>query len=272
MQLSEIFVYPVKSAGGIPLAEARLDEFGIVDDRRWMVVDEAGNFLTQREEPRLALLRPALEGDALVLRGPDLEQLRLPRGCEGPELAVRVWDDEAAARDCGPGVSEWLAQLLGRTARLVHLPAGSARPLDPRYASDRRISFVDAFPLLVIGEASLGDLNRRLAVPLPMNRFRPNLVVSGSPAYAEDSWTTLRIGSLTFRGARRCARCVTTTVDQETAETGKEPLRTLATYRRMEGKVFFGRNLIHEDPGIMRLGDLIVVRGDREDGGSGYER
>lgn len=259
MILSEIFVYPVKSAGGIPLTEARLDQFGIVDDRRWMVVDEDGNFLTQREEPRLALLRPGWEGDTLVLRGPGLEPVGLPRVNQGRVSTVRVWDDEVPAADCGSDISEWLAGLLGYPARIAYLTDGSVRPLDPGHASGRRISFVDAFPLLVIGQASLDDLNRRLAAPLPMNRFRPNLVVSGSPAYAEDSWTSLRIGGVTFRGARRCARCVTTTVDQETAETGKEPLRTLATYRRMDGKVFFGRNLVHQGPGKVRVGEAVTM-------------
>ncbi len=258
MQLSEIFVYPIKSAGGLSLTEARLDEFGIADDRRWMVVDEAGDFLTQRSEPRLALIRPRLGRETLDLSAPALPSLEVPRECAGPACTVRVWNDAVSVTDCGPEASLWLTRLLGRPTRLVHLPAQSVRPLDPQYGN-HRISFVDAFPLLLIGQASLDDLNRRLAVPLPMNRFRPNFVVTGAAPYAEDDWGAIRIGELSFRRAKACERCVTTTVNQDTAEQGKEPLATLATYRRADGNVLFGQNLVHEGQGVVRAGDSVLT-------------
>lgn len=259
MQLSEIVVYPVKSAAGIPLAEARLDRFGIADDRRWMVVDDAGVFITQREEPRLALIRPALDEDGLELGSPGGAPLRVSRGTDGPPRLVRIWRDTVAAADCGEAPARWLSALLERPVRLVFLPESCVRPLDPTYGAGRRIAFPDGFPLLLIGTASLDDLNRRLAAPVPMNRFRPNVVVTTTEPFAEDRWRRIRIGGVCFQVAKPCERCTIPAVDQATAEQGKEPLTTLATYRRRDGKVFFGQNLVHEANGRIVRGDEVTM-------------
>lgn len=258
--VTRIYIYPVKSAAGIEVAEAELDAFGLRLDRRWMVVDDAGRFLTQRQLPRMALIRVALEGGALRLTFPDAPILEVPvRAEEGAGAGVRrrvvVWGDAVEAVDTGETAARWLSAALGRPARLVHLPDDAVRPVDPRYARPGdRVAFADAFPVLLISEDSLEELNRRLAEPVPMNRFRPNLVVRAGEPHAEDGWRRIRIGEVEFDVVKPCARCAITLTDQATAERGKEPLRTLATYRTRNGKVLFGQNLIHRGRGAVRVG------------------
>jgi uncharacterized protein YcbX len=261
--LSELFVYPIKSCRGIRLPEARLAECGIEHDREWMVVDRDGLFLTQREHPRMALIETLLTPDALRLSAPGLEALEIPLlGEEGPRHRVRVWSYEGTAVDQGDAAAEWLSSFLGMGCRLVRHDRAFQRPVDPAYAvGDDRVGFADAFPLLLISQASLDDLNARLPEPIAMERFRPNLVISGCAPYEEDRWRTLEIHGVTFHVAKPCARCTVPTVDPRTGERGVEPLRTLATYRRdSAGKVYFGQNLIHEPKhGVLRVGDPVQI-------------
>jgi uncharacterized protein YcbX len=172
-----------------------------------------------------------------------------------------VWDDTCSATWLGQKAAEWFSEFLGMACSLVHMASDTVRPADPALApGGTRVSFADGFPFLLISEASLADLNRRLAEPLPMNRFRPNLVVAGGEPYQEDSWTRIEIGGIGLQVVKPCGRCLVTTTDQITGERGKEPLRTLATYRKRDGEVMFGQNVLHEAPGHLRIGDPVVLR------------
>jgi uncharacterized protein YcbX len=257
LRLSAINVYPLKSAGGLPQTSWEVDSFGLRHDRRWMLVDESGDFLSQRAHPRLALIRPELRADALVLRAPGMPDLELSAKPIGPDVTVTVWAGETQGRLVSAEADQWLTAFLGIGCRLVHMADEVVRPVRPDYAFDgERTSFTDGFPFLLISEASLADLNRRLAVPVPMNRFRPNLVVAGAEPFAEDRWRRIRIGPLTFRVAKPCPRCVMTTVDQALGHSpSTEPLRTLAAFRRnAEGQADFGQNLLHAGTGQLEVG------------------
>jgi uncharacterized protein YcbX len=271
LRLTALNLYPVKSCRGIAVDTAEVDARGLVGDRRFLVVDSAGRFLTQRVLPRMALIETALTSGALVLSGPDHGTVSVSlSGIRSPVSGVSVWKDTVTADDCGDEAAAWLADFLGLTCRLVHAGAAYTRPLAPHkipaaLAQDRspahEVSFADAFPFLVISEESLADLNGRLDAPLPMDRFRPNLVVAGAAPYAEDDWRRFRVGGVVFHGATRCDRCIVTTTDQFTATRAHEPLRTLVTYRRdEEGRVMFGRNLIHETKaGRLSVGDAVEL-------------
>ncbi len=261
LTIASIHIYPVKSASGITLESCHVDAFGPRHDRRWMVTDESGVFLSQRGEPRLALVRTAITEEILELSAPGMPLLSVPIG-ESPlaRTSVKVWKDQVSAEHCGDQASEWLSSFLGRPAMLVRMPDDTVRQVDRRYASEgERTAFSDGFPFLLIGQASLDDLNRRLAMPLPMNRFRPNLVIAGGAPFEEDEWSRIALGDIELRVAKPCARCVVTTTNQETAERGVEPLPTLATFRREGGKVLFGQNLIHEATGELRVGTTVTV-------------
>jgi uncharacterized protein YcbX len=259
--LSGVYVYPIKSCGGISLASANLGTTGFVHDRRWMLVDEVGKFMSQRRHPRMALISPHLAPDRLVVRAPGMPDLEVPLGREHEErVDVEVWGDAQRGEPIGGYADRWFGRFLGSSCRLVRKPEDDVRPVDSAYArGDDQTSFADGFPLLLISEASLEDLNRRLKSPVPMNRFRPNLAVRGCGPYAEDGWEEVRAGGAVFRVAEPCPRCAITTVDQGSGERGKEPLKTLATYRKAQGEVLFGRNLIHTSLGTVRVGDPVEV-------------
>jgi uncharacterized protein len=257
LRLSAINVYPLKSAGGLAQTSWDVDSFGLRHDRRWMLIDEAGDFLSQRAEPRLALIRPELRGDTLVLRAPGAPDLELAPQPTGACVTVTVWAGETQGRLVSVDADRWLTMFLGIGCRLVHMPDEVVRPVQPDYAHDgERTSFTDGFPFLLISDASLEDLNRRLAAPVPMNRFRPNLVVAGAEPFAEDRWQRIRIGPVLFRIVKPCPRCVMTTVDQALGRSpSTEPLRTLATFRRnADGQVDFGQNLVHAGTGRLEVG------------------
>lgn len=256
LTLSALVVYPIKSAGGVAVPQWKVDGFGLRYDRRWMVVDPRGRMMTQRTQPRLALARPAFEGEHLLVRGPGLEPLRLPlRPAEGVATTVSVWGDRCSALWQGDAAAAWFSRLLGAEAMLVYMPESTWRPAEQAHApATSRVSFADAFPFLLIFEESLAELNRRLAAPLPMNRFRPNLVTRGGDPFGEDAMGAFAIGDIGLRAAKPCDRCVVTTTDQETSERGLEPLRTLATFRTLDGKVYFGQNVVHDRPGHLAVG------------------
>jgi MOSC domain-containing protein len=263
--LTALTVFPLKSCRGIPVRQWPVDEFGLQHDRRFMVVDQSGEFMTQRDHPQLALVAPGIERDTLRLDAPGLPTLELPlRPMSSVVLRVTVWNDTCDATWMGEPAAEWLSSFLGTSCSLVHMDDATRRPVNPLYASNgSRVSFADGFPLLLISEESLADLNRRLAEPLPMNRFRPNLVVAGGSAYGEDGWKEIEIGSLGLSVVKPCERCVIPNTDQTTTERGTEPLRTLATYRNVGGKVMFGQNLLHHSSGTLRVGDRVVVQQQR---------
>jgi uncharacterized protein YcbX len=261
LRLSGVTVYPIKSAAGIPATTWDVDEFGLHHDRRWMVIDSAGTFLTQRTHPKLALVRPSITEGLLRVEAPGVPALELPLTPRSPvRTTVQVWRDRCDALWLGSKPAEWFSGVLGSDCSLVYLPEDSVRLADPAYApADSRVSFADAFPFLIISEESLADLNARLPVPLPMNRFRPNLVITGGPPYVEDALTSFRIGEISFDVVKPCDRCAITTTDQATGERGKEPLRTLATYRKHAGKVLFGQNVVHHGTGTLEVGQPLLV-------------
>jgi uncharacterized protein len=262
IRLTALNIYPIKSARGVTLQESEIDDFGLRYDRRWMVVNPSGEFLSQRTHPRLALIVPEIPGNMLRVTAPEMPALELPLH---PKDTVRsrvvVWGDMCSATWLGEGPAGWFSEFLDCACSLVHMSESVVRPADPVFAPpNTRVSFADGFPFLLISEESLADLNRRMAEPLPMNRFRPNLVVAGGEPYVEDGWSAISIGGIGMRVVKPCGRCVVTTTDQDTGNRGKEPLRTLATYRRQGGEVMFGQNVLHEGPGTLRVGDAVQVR------------
>lgn len=262
LTLTDLYLYPVKSLGGLRVPQAQLTTRGLRHDRRWLVVDPRGQFLTQRTHPQMALLHLDYAYNGFIIRHiqrPDLRPLLVPFEAEhkGTQF-VTVWDDMVFAFRGLPEHDEWLTEALGQPVRLVHMPDAALRDADGGHAPGL-VSFADAYPHLLIGQASLDDLNQRLPDAVPMNRFRPNLVVSGAAPYAEDTWYEFQLGDLTFHGIRPCARCVLTTTDQQTAQRGPEPLRTLAGYRTQGNKVMFGMNVVGPAQGLLRVGDAATV-------------
>jgi uncharacterized protein YcbX len=272
MRLTGLFIYPVKSLSCIAVPSAALDELGLVGDRRFLVVEETtGRFLTQRTLPRMALIATALDATHLTLSTPTPSSLRVARASDpsAPLRTVSVWKSEnLLAEDCGEAAAAFLSAFLATPCRLVRIGAAFNRPMLKSSARPGdTVTFADAYPLLVIGESTLTDLNDRLIAQgsdaLPMNRFRPNLVFTGAPAFAEDTWPRLRIGSVALRAGGPCARCIMTTTDQTTGtRDGPEPLRTLAAYRRDAADptdVNFGQNFIHETKsGTLSVGDAVI--------------
>jgi uncharacterized protein YcbX len=261
VRLSGIFVYPIKACGGIALEHADVVERGLSCDRRYMLVDRTGTFITQREVPRLCLVSTALERDSIVVSTRGAMPLELPRelsSATGFERHVyQVWDSFGNALRHPEG-SRWFSEFLNDEVSLVYMPDDERREVNPKRARPGDIvSFADGYPMLLISEASLADLNSRLEAPLEMRRFRPNLVLSECQPYAEDAFTALQIGALGFRAVKRCDRCVVTTINPDTGERGKEPLRTLSHYRLEDHKVWFGMNLIHDGSGTLHVGDSV---------------
>jgi uncharacterized protein YcbX len=265
-----LFIYPVKSLRGIAVSSAQIDELGLVGDRRFLVIDDSGQTLTQRAVPRMAVVDTELSSSALILRTADRPPCAIPlSSAEQPRaVSVSVWSSkDLLAEDCGETSARWLSEILEVSCRLVRIGRGFRRPVmdAQRARSTDLCSFADAFPFLATSEASLLDLNKRLIKqgehPVTMDRFRPNLVLSGCSAFEEDTWTTFTINGTVFRAGGPCARCIVTTTDQRTGKRSKEPLRTLALYRRDavdNSAINFGQNLIHETKfGSIQIGDVV---------------
>lgn len=260
LTLTDIYVYPIKSLGGIRLSEARVEARGLEYDRRWLLIDAQGSFLTQRTWPGLALLDVSLTGQGLTVRHrtrSEIAPLLVPyHSRQSTPIPVRIWDDICPALPVSEEADAWFTQVLGQPTRLVQMPDTTRRPVEPqRVPAGAVVSFADAYPYLIVGQASLDHLNDQLPQPVPMNRFRPNFVFAGGEPHEEDRWSNFWIGSIPFQAVRPCARCVVTTIDQQTAVAGKEPLRTLARYRTWNGKVMFGQNLLGLGAGTVRVGD-----------------
>jgi uncharacterized protein YcbX len=262
--VTNLYIYPIKSLGGIEINVANVTSRGLEFDRRWMLVDEHNQFLTQRNFLRLAQLRTSIQDKDLVVH--DLsdpgQSVRFPLvPSTGKNIRVTVWDDDCDAWDVDGSVNVWFSRILDRNVKLVYMPDESIRPVDPRYArQDDITSFSDAYPILLIGQSSLDDLNQRLETPVPMERFRPNIVFNGGAPYAEDDMHRFSINGIDFHGVKLCARCVMTTIDQDKAVAGKEPLRTLSQYRTINNKVMFGQNVLVGGAGVIKVGDSLLVR------------
>jgi uncharacterized protein len=271
IHVTGIFTYPIKSCGRIAHTEWSLVDRGLAYDRHWMVVsdypDERGEFLTQRELPRLAIIQPTITSTTLTIAAPNMPEIRVPlSGSEEYTYDVIVWRDTCRAVDEGDSVAAWFSKFLDYPVRLVRIAENFVRPVDARYArSPAQVGFADGYPLLFASTSSLNQLNTRLSErgksTVPMERFRPNLVIEGAEEFAEDEWRQIVVGDVPFDLVKRCARCVTTAVDQETGTSPdrEEPLATLATFRRSERGVLFGQNIIHRTLGMIRVGDIVEV-------------
>ena len=259
--VSALHVYPIKSCRALDLKASRFDRLGPLYDRRFMLVDDTGKFLTQRTVPRMALITPRLGPMALQVSAPDMQPLKVAMTQrDARRIEVTVWGHSGAAEDLGDHVADWFSTFLERTCRLVRFPEDGVRQVSSRHTDiPAQVAFADGYPALLISEASLADLNGRLEQKLPMSRFRPNIVVSGCDAYAEDGWKRIRIGELVLDLVKPCGRCEITTVDQITGAVAKEPLTTLASYRARDNEVLFGQNCVHHEPGSLRVGDSVEV-------------
>ncbi len=268
-QLHSIHVHPVKAFRGESPREAVVEPWGLAGDRRWVLIDDGGKVVTQRQQPRLALAAAELlPGGGLRLSGPGREPIDVTVPAPVGTTALDIFGDKVEGVLADDAAHAWCSAYLGTDVRLVHMddPA-TCRPVDPDFARPgETVSFADGYPLLVTTLASLDALNSLVAQgdhahegPLPMNRFRPNVVVSGTDPWAEDDWSRIAIGEVTFRVAKMCGRCVVTTTDQSSAERGKEPLRTLGRHRRVGNQLIFGQNLVPESRGTLRVGDPVTV-------------
>ncbi len=261
LRLKEIWIYPIKSLGGIRLPSSLVMGKGLRYDRRWMLVDEQDTFMTQRIYPKMALFKVGIDDSHLTVTFDQRStRLAIDPPADGRPVTTKIWDDEVEVVEASGEDSEWFSERLGVKCKLVSFPEENGRAVDPEYRiNQEQVSLADAYPFLIVGEQSLADLNGRLKEPLPMNRFRPNLVFSGGKPFEEDAWRNFRIGKNRFAGVKPCSRCVVTTVNQVTAEKGIEPLATLSTYRKLDGKVYFGQNVIAIDYGEIFEGDEIVL-------------
>lgn len=262
ISLSEIWIYPIKSLGGIRLQRARVLEKGLEFDRRWMLVDDQNRFITQREHPNLALFQLAINDDHLSILHQATQEtahFSIKTNSKHIEKAI-IWDDEVQSVEVDKQLSLWFSNQLRMKCRLMFFPETNSRSVDKKFASkNENVSLADGYPFLIIGQASLDDLNSRLQIPVTMQRFRPNFVFTGGDPYEEDHWKNFTIGNVKFIGVKNCSRCVLTTVDPATGEKGAEPLKTLASYRKHNNKIFFGQNLLAIDHDIVSIGDAITL-------------
>jgi uncharacterized protein len=273
-RLASIHIYPMKAGRAVDLDESEVEPCGLAGDRRWLLVDENGRFVSQREEPSLALVHVTYGRAPGTSRGPgtiSVEAAGHPRGrIAAPEtrgaemLKVTVWSSAVLAAAAGPAADAWFSSYLGRTVRLVHLDDPARRPVDPEFGREGDVvSFADGYPLLLTSAGSLAELGRWLTEdgdqPVPMTRFRPSVVVTGAPPWAEDRWHRIRIGAVPLRVVKPCGRCVVITTDQVTGERGSQPLKMLGRRRRFGQQLVFGQNLIPDSPGVIRVGDPVEI-------------
>lgn len=259
LQLSEIWHYPVKSMRGTRCASIDVDACGPVYDRHWMLVDAHGHFMSQRQQPSMALIQARLHNATLSFHTQNdsytVKPVEKPR-----RQQVTIWQDQCQAAWIDPIADQWLSEQLGQTCHLVEMPQDTIRQVDQDYAQPGdQVGFADGFPFLLISQASLDHLNAKLASPIGMQRFRPNLVVTGCLPHAEDDWQAMRIGEMTFRVAKPCSRCIIPSIDPETAQRAQEPLQTLLSYRRRDNKIYFGQNLLHDNLGRLSEGMAVEI-------------
>ena len=263
LTVSELFIYPIKSLGGIKLTSANLTDRGFELDRRWMLVDHNMRFLTQREYPQLSLLQVEVVPGGLQIfhkKNPGSNIIISADQHTNTIKPTVIWDDNCNAALVSPIADEWFSEILSIKCHLVFMPDASKREVDKNYAFKNQLTtFTDGYPLTIICQASLDDLNQRLAEPVPMNRFRPNIVFTGGSPYEEDRLGDFMINGITFHSIKPCARCMIITIDQDESIVNKEPLKTLSTYRMQNNKVYFGQNLLYDSVGRISTGDIIKM-------------
>ncbi|WP_340105947.1 MOSC domain-containing protein [Rhodohalobacter sp. 8-1] len=263
LRLKDIYTYPVKSLGGVRLQEGRVLKKGLEFDRRWMLVDDRGRFMSQRKHSRMALLQTEITDNGIDVYSKTDPSNRVTIPLEPSSKNTRevvIWDDRVDAQRVSQKLSQWFSEQLDVTCDLVFMPHSTRRLLKPKYqVNEESVSFADAMPYLLISQKSLDDLNSRLNKPIPMERFRPNIVVAGGAPFQEDNWNEISIGSARFKITKSCARCVVTTIDQQSGHKAKEPLKTLASYRKVEGDVYFGQNMLLLEGGNIQVGDTVSL-------------
>ena len=254
--LSAIFIYPVKSLTGVSMEESELTKEGLLHDRRWMLVDETGKFLSQRTLPRMTKIGTRIDEKELYLFERDNPGNEISVSLNGTEnkIQVRIWENDVIAAEENSNSAKWLSDFLGMNCKLVKMAPFSSREVDPKYAPGHKTGFADGYPLLLMNESSLDFLNEKLDAPVRMNRFRPNLVVKGLNAFGEDEIAKFNLGPAELECVKPCGRCVLINVSPENADTGLEPLKTLARFRSVNNKVNFGQNVIVNKPGILKTG------------------
>ncbi len=262
IKLANLTYYPIKACRGFDVTESFVERMGLANDRRMMVVTPDGEFLTQREVPKLALITPTLTNNSVTLAAPNFNSLRVAIQKSGANFPVNIWKSKnVAAVDQGDEAAQWLSDFLGVSTRLAHFANGYQRTVSQEYAinADDRTGFADGYPILMLSEESLNDLNSKMDSPLPMNRFRPNIVVKGCAPFEEDMWKRIKIGEVEMALVKPCARCVVTTIDKETLEKNKEPLKTLGKYRAHKLGAIFGMNVIPLNEGKINIGMNVEI-------------
>ena len=260
LTLSEINIYPIKSLGGISFQSSIVEERGLKYDRRWVLVDESNTFFTQRDFPEMALIKVSIEKNGLKLlhKTKTIEPLFIPFEFEHSKTEkVVIWDDIVIGEFYNNQIDQWFSETIGIKCHLVKMPETTKRVVDETYTKKKIVSFADGYPFMIIGQSSLDDLNSRMEIPLPMNRFRTNFVFTGGKPFQEDIWKKFKIGAVIFQAVKPCARCVITTTNQETAERLHEPLLALSKYRKFDNKVMFGMNLVCDSTGTVNVGDIL---------------
>jgi uncharacterized protein YcbX len=262
--ITDIYIYPIKSLGGIALQEAKVEDRGLQYDRRWVLSDSENVFMTQRENEQMALIDVAIESHGLRIshRKKPIASLKVSFEPQTDDnRMITIWDDKVRGIRVSDEADAWFTEVLEKETHLFYQPDDSIRLTDPKYSitKEEHTSFADAYPLLIIGQSSLDYLNAKLEEKMEMKRFRPNLVFSGGEAHDEDNFRYFQLGSARLAGVKLCARCVLTTINPETAEKGKEPLKTLAQYRKNGNKILFGQNLLVVEKGQIKIGDEIVL-------------
>ena len=262
ISVTQLFIYPVKSLAGIQLDKSKVDSMGLQFDRRWMVVSPEGGFITQRTVPKMALINTSIDDGQLTLSTKDKEphQVALTTA-DSEKMDVVVWKDSLRVSKVGADTDAWLSDALGISCHLVYIEDDVVRQCDLDFSDEgERTGFADGFPILVISEGSLIDLNQRLEVPVDMRRFRPNIVIAGCEAFAEDDLSSFSIGNIPMKAVKICSRCPMPMVDPDLgARTGQEPIATLSTYRKWDGNIFFGMNVIQQQQGVISVGDSLEV-------------
>jgi uncharacterized protein YcbX len=262
IKLCDIYIYPVKSLAGIRASSWPVVKTGLEYDRKWMLIDSDLQFLSQRKLPKMALIKTELSEGQLILSASNMDNLCLElEPNSGDIINSTIWHDQVETIAVSDKADIWFSRFLQTDCRLVYQPDSSTRPVNPTFANpDDQTSLSDGFPFLLISENSLDALNQAMQLDLAMKRFRPNLVVTGCDAYDEDTWREITIGNIGFRLPKPCSRCSVPTINPETGDTGKEPLTTLNRIRKWQNKVYFGQNALHNDVGMLSIGDRVQIK------------
>ncbi len=269
LKVTNLWIYPIKSLAGIQLKSTHIEPRGLQYDRRWVLVDQHSVFVNQRDYPEMVFLQPVIEENQISIHHKNNPEKVLTFSLAEPDTVpaeVQVWDDKCMAKPVGAEADQWFSEVLGKEVRLMFMHKDGIRPADPRYAVNENdeVSFADGYPILIISEESLALLNSKTDEHVPMNRFRANIIISGGIAHQEDQLRKININGIEMYGVKPCARCVMTTIDTHTGQKGKEPLKTLVKYRKLDRKILFGENFIPISSGHVSVGDQIDVLETKE--------